>query len=60
MCLHWQTPRERQIPIKKACVELFGSVHTTQRQRPMQSSIGFCAHFIGICIGLGLDVGQCE
>ena len=26
----------------------------------MQISIGFCTHFIGICIGLSLGVGQCE
>ena len=26
----------------------------------MQISIGFRTRFIGICIGLGLSVGQCE
>ena len=55
-CLHWQRPRQR--PIKIACTELFGSVYTAQRQRPMQISLGFCTLVIGICIGHGL--GQCK
>ena len=39
-----------------ACIELCGGVHTAQRQRLTQISIGFCTHFIGI----GLGVGQCK
>ena len=29
-------------------VEFCGGVHTAQKQRSMQISIGFCTHFIGI------------
>ena len=47
VCLHWLRP------IKMACVELCGGIHTAQRQRPMQISMEF-VH------GIGLGVGQCE
>ena len=63
-CLHWKRPRQR--PIKIACIELCGAVYTAQRKRAMHISIGFCTHFIGICLGLrtavavGVGVGQCE
>ena len=30
------------------CTELHGGVHTAQRQRLMQISIGFCTYFISI------------
>ena len=56
VCLHSQTPRQRQRPIKMACVELCGDVHTAQRQRLMQTSIRFYTHFIGISVSvLGSD-----
>ena len=41
-----------------AFIELCEGVHTAQRQRPMQISIGFCTRFIGISLGLG--AGQCK
>ena len=41
-------------------MELCGSVHIIQRQTPTQITTGFSTHFIGICVGLGLGVGQCE
>ena len=53
-----QTPRQRLRPTKITWIELYGDVHTAQRQSPTQISIGFCTYFIGICIGLG--VGQYE
>ena len=45
--------------IKMACVGSCRSVHATKKQIPT-ISIGFCTHFIGICNGLHLGVGQCE
>ena len=32
----------------------------SQRQRPMQISIGFYTNVIAICFPCGLDVGQCR
>ena len=42
-----------------ACVGSCRSVHATKKQTPI-IPIGFCTHFIGICNGLHLGVGQCE
>ena len=41
-----------------ACIESCRGFHTSQRQRPMQSSIEFCIHIIVICISL--VVGRCK
>ena len=30
--------------------KLDGNVHTAQRQIPAQTLIGFCTHFIGLCL----------
>ena len=49
VCLFWQRPRQRLI--KMACMELCGGVHTAQRGRPMQISVGFCTRCISLCPG---------
>ena len=41
-------------PVKTACIELCGGVHTAQLQRAMEISIGFCTYVTGICIRLGV------
>ena len=41
---------------KMACIELCGAVYTAHRQRAMQISIGFCTHFIPICLGFALGI----
>ena len=56
VCLHWNTRRQKQRPIKIACVELCGSVDTSEIDTLITT--GFCTYFIGIC--LGLAVGHCE
>ena len=39
-------------------VEFCGGVHTAQKQRSMQISIGFCTHFIGISMVLVSVLGS--
>ena len=39
-----------------ACIEFCGGVHTAEIQRAMRISLGFCTHFIGICMGLGVEL----
>ena len=41
---------------KMACTVMCGGLHTAQIQTPIQILIGFCTHFIGICVSLCLDV----
>ena len=36
-----------------ACTELCGSVYIAQREIQTQIPIGFCTHFIGLCICIG-------
>ena len=41
------------------CVTLCGYVYTAQRlMQIIEISIGFCTHFIGTFIGLGLSVNE--
>ena len=60
VCSYYQIPRLVQRRIKMVGLELCESVHTVQRQKSTQIPIGFCTHFIGICVGLCLGVVQCE
>ena len=46
--------------IKTTCIDLYAGVHAVPRPTLTQIFIGFSTHFIGICVGLGLGVGQCE
>ena len=43
-----------------AFIGLYGGVHTAQRQITTQIPIAFCLLVIGICLGLGLVLGQCQ
>ena len=53
-------PRQRKRPIKMTCTKLCEGVHTAQGQRTTQISIGFCTHFSGFCISLGLGPRKCK
>ena len=54
------SPEKWEPCVIKGLYRIVWSVHTPQRQRLRQISIGFCTHFIGISIGHGLGVGQSE
>ena len=41
-----------------ACVELCG-VYTDQRERKTDANFHL-GHVVGICIALGVNIGQCE
>ena len=42
------------------CLGLCGGVPTAQKQMTVQVPIRFYVFVIGICLGLGLVLGQCE
>ena len=60
VCLHCPTLRPIPRQIKNGLVGLYGGVHTAQRQITTQIPIEFCVLVIGIYLGLGIGLGQCE
>ena len=60
VCSHFPTWIPIQIPINYGQHRILWRRHGAQRQRPSQIPTGLCSNVIGICVSLGLGVGQCE
>ena len=60
VCLYLPTSKRTLRPIKMSCKGLYGSVQIEQRQMTTEVPIGFCVLVLGICLGLGIGVWQCE
>ena len=56
--VQWPRPRPTPRLMSLGSMELYGGVHTAQRQTTTQISIEFCILVVGL--GLGLCLGHCQ